>query len=807
MTDPVQILTIGVTPELTSELSARLSGVTVVRTQTLEEAVSAARAGTFEMVVASDEAAPLDHPGAYDGLIAAAGSRPFRLAYCTDAPSDRARLPGASGAVKVERVFFRPIDREEMLREIARALGVEVKPPPDAPGGAGAAGAQLAAIWNKFRDATLGRVKVLEDAALALLENRLTEDLRTTATREAHKLAGSSGTFGFPRASQLAREIEQRFMRGKLTPGDSVLLSEQLILLRGELEGKPVAPESNQLLAAASSSRPQLLILEPDKGMRERLVMEAEGRGLSTIQAGDAGEARPAIADSPVHAAIIGLDARDGGDGALDLVEEFQHANPPVPTVVVAARGSLTDRVEIARRGASRRLEYPVSPALAIDAVLATLREGGGAKPTILAVDDDPQILELVKTLLIGHGMRVETLSDPMSFWERLDATDPDLVILDIDMPQVSGVELCRALRNDERWTALPVLFMTARSDPESIRRVFAAGADDYVGKPISEAELVMRLDNRLERVRQLREQAETDPLTRLATRRKALELTGRFVKLAKRGGNAFSVALVDVDGLKAINSDYGHSSGDDVLRFLAQLLARSLRAVDIIGRWGADEFLVGFYASEKREAATRLHTILAPFVDNEFRSEDRRTFHASFSAGVAQAPGDGSEADALIAAAQEALREATFDGGHKVRCAGVADSEVAEYTDIALVEDDEALVGLVRHGFETAGFRVRAFGDGEAAVAALGGESPALHARLIVLDVDLPGLNGYDVLRRLAKDGITKSAKVIMLTARNAEEDVLSALGLGALDHVNKPFSLPVLIKKVSSALRDAPG
>lgn len=803
----MNLLAIGLPPELANALSTRLSGVTVTPVQTLSEATRAARASPFGMIVASDEAAPLGDTAAYNELIAALGSGPFRLVYCTSAPSESARRTGAGDTIKAERIFFRPIDQEEMLREIARAIGVEVKPAPGTPGDAGAAGAQLAAIWKKFRGATLDRVEVLENAALALLENRLTEELRATATREAHKLAGSSGTFGFPRASQLAREIEQRFARGQLTPGDAVPLSEQLIQLRAVLEGEPVTPEVNQLTAATPSSRARILILEPDRGMRERLVMEAEGRCLSTVEAGDAGAARSAIAGSPVHAALIGLDSRGDGDDALDLVEEFQHGNPPIPTVVVAARGGLAERVEIARRGASRRLEYPVSPALAVDAVLAALREGGGAKPTILAVDDDAQILELMRTLLIRHGMRVETLGDPMLFWERLDATDPDLVILDIDMPQVSGIELCRALRNDERWTALPVLFMTARSDPTSIQRVFAAGADDYVGKPISESELVVRLNNRLERVRQLREQAETDPLTRLATRRKALELTERFVKLAGRGANPFSLALVDLDDLRAINSNYGHASGDDVLRSLAQLLARSLRAVDIIGRWGDDEFIIGFYASEKRGAATRLHTILAAFVDNEFRSEDRRTFHASFSAGVAQAPEDGANAKALIAAAQETLRQSIFDGGHKVRTAGSSKSDAAEYTDIALVEDDEALVGLVRHGFETAGFRVRAFGDGETAVAALGGETPALRARLIVLDVDLPGLNGYDVLRRLSKDGITKSAKVIMLTARNAEEDVLSALGLGALDHVNKPFSLPVLLQKVSTALKGAPG
>jgi len=558
---------------------------------------------------------------------------------------------------------------------------------------------------------------------------------------------------------------------------------------------------------ASVAKRQRILILEPDQSARERLVMEAEGRGLSAIEAGNVSAARAAIGGSPLDAAIIGFETRDANREALDLLDELQQLDPPVPTVVLVPRGSLADRVEMARRGASRRLEYPLSPSAAINAAFAALHEAGGGKPTVLAVDDDPHILEAIRAFLTPHGMRVETVSDPLLFWQRLDETDPDVVILDIDMPQVSGIELCRALRNDERWTTLPILFLTARSDPASIQRVFAAGADDHVGKPISETELVMRLNNRLERVRQVREQAEVDPVTRVATRRKSLELMRRFTKLARRNSKAFSVSVVDVDQFKAINSSYGHSSGDDVLRHIGHLLVRSLRAEDIVGRWGADEFVVGFYGSGKAEAAVRLDSILAACSAHAFRSDDARSFHTSFSAGVAQLPDDGTEVEALIAAAEEAMRQARFGDAQRVRCAGIADSKGIEYADIALIEDDDALVGLLRHGLETAGFRVRSFGDGEAAVAALAGEKPALSARVIILDVDLPTLNGYDVLRQLSRDGITRASKVIMLTARNAEEDVLSALGLGAIDHVNKPFSLPVLIRKVSSAISSGIG
>jgi DNA-binding response OmpR family regulator len=117
-------------------------------------------------------------------------------------------------------------------------------------------------------------------------------------------------------------------------------------------------------------------------------------------------------------------------------------------------------------------------------------------------VDDDPELLAAVSAVLEPLGIEVHTLDDPLHFWTRLGEVDPDLLVLDIEMPHVNGIELCRVVRADPRRRALPVLFLTARVEPETVYRVFAAGADDYVPKPFVGPELVARIHNRLERVR-----------------------------------------------------------------------------------------------------------------------------------------------------------------------------------------------------------------------------------------------------------------------------------------------------------------
>jgi len=120
---------------------------------------------------------------------------------------------------------------------------------------------------------------------------------------------------------------------------------------------------------------------------------------------------------------------------------------------------------------------------------------------------------------------------------------------------------------------------------------------------------------------------------------------------------------------------------------------------------------------------------------------------------------------------------------------------------DVVMVDDDVVLTELVRHALETRGYSLTAIGDGKAAVEALIGPPP-LRCRLLLLDVDLPGLDGFAILRRLTAAGVTRTTPTIMLTVRASETEILEALRAGALDHVTKPFSMPILMQRIRSAL-----
>jgi len=347
--------------------------------------------------------------------------------------------------------------------------------------------------------------------------------------------------------------------------------------------------------------------------------------------------------------------------GALSVL------NPPVPVIALTESNVLMDRVQAARFGARVFLQKSISADRILAEIGALLQRLQPIRPRILAVDADPATRRALSGLLASEGLDVSCLGDPLDFWSVLESTSPDLVVLDVDLPSVSGIELCRIVRNEPRWSSMPVLFLTARGDADTVQRIFTAGADDFVTKPVVGPELLTRIRNRLERSQLLRSLSESDPLTGIANRRRALETAERLLALARRHGQPLCVAVLDIDGFKQVNDRYGHRTGDRVLRRLAEVLHRKFRGEDVVGRWGGEEFMLGMYGMTGTDGERRLYDVLASFRSQEFTEAGRPPLSVTFSAGIAEYPTHGNDFETLYRAADEALYRAKESGRSRI--------------------------------------------------------------------------------------------------------------------------------------------
>ncbi|MBW4556013.1 MAG: response regulator [Trichormus sp. ATA11-4-KO1] len=226
----------------------------------------------------------------------------------------------------------------------------------------------------------------------------------------------------------------------------------------------------------------------------------------------------PAIKEAHTLAGSLGTFGLAEGSKLARKIEQLLKSDQPLTPNEIA---NLQNWVKLLHQEITNKQEETVtSPksALVVDRVDAkrlVARHRVQAEAKILAVDDDPQILALLQTLLTPWGLKVITLDDPRQFWETLADVTPDLLILDVEMPHISGIELCQVVRNDPRWSELPILFLTVHSDAEILHQVFSVGADDFVSKPIVGPELVTRIINRLERVKLLRRVSQSQQESR----------------------------------------------------------------------------------------------------------------------------------------------------------------------------------------------------------------------------------------------------------------------------------------------------
>jgi len=303
--------------------------------------------------------------------------------------------------------------------------------------------------------------------------------------------------------------------------------------------------------------------------------------------------------------------------------------------------------------------------------------EQQGRRAVVLIADDSLVIRSLLRRQLEEQGHDVIEAVDGYDAVSKCESSLPDVVLLDIEMPNLDGHGALKLIREIPQCADIPVVFLTARATTEDVVEGLRLGAHDYLSKPFEPAELLARVSAAV-RIKRLQDElrkrnAELDAISRmdvvtaLPNRRHLLEHLHAESAAARRRGECFAALMVDVDKFKRVNDQYGHESGDVVLRIIGERLTAACRQEDVAGRWGGEEFLIVAPATTLDEAMVLAERARAGVGSEPVPIGEAGEITVTVSVGVAVGSDD---VDGLLRQADAALYEAKQAGRDRVRAA-----------------------------------------------------------------------------------------------------------------------------------------
>jgi diguanylate cyclase (GGDEF)-like protein len=336
-----------------------------------------------------------------------------------------------------------------------------------------------------------------------------------------------------------------------------------------------------------------------------------------------------------------------------------------VALIFLASHADFAIQLRAAKAGAEVFFTQPVDVPTVAARIESLVREREQPPYRVLIVDDDEALAEHYRLTLRAAGMLADRVSHPNAVLPALLKLRPDVLLMDLYMPECTGEELARMIRYDSAWQGLPIVLMSAESDLTRQVQALRSGADDFLVKPISDVQLVVGIRVRAERARKVAELMNQDSLTGLLKHASIKDRLAQEVDRARRNGKPVSIAMVDIDFFKRVNDNWGHPMGDQVIKTLGNLLRQRLRRQDSVGRYGGEEFLVVLPECSEADAFRLLDDIRQRFADIVFRSGEH-SFNVTLSAGVAVSA-QGRDAHEVLAAADQALYQAKNSGRNQV--------------------------------------------------------------------------------------------------------------------------------------------
>ena len=491
--------------------------------------------------------------------------------------------------------------------------------------------------------------------------------------RAAHTLKGSAATLGFPEVSVEAARIDagmRPLMEQHRTPDPVECQHIEAVLER--LERLAASPEVGSLPASATGSAPtsdaahpqQVLLVQSGHGALDELAAQIGHYGFEVVLARGT-EAATAACDDRVPLAVV-IDLEQGREADGLVIGRALMQRKEMRVIYLGGRSDVRCRLEAVRSGAASYLLKPVSVATLVDA-LDRVTEADRVEPYRVLIVEDSGFLGAFYSVTLEHGgMRTRVLREPVQLLDAMAEFNPELVLMDMYLPDYTGAELASLIRQESTYVGVPIVYLSSETDLHKQLQAMSQGGDDFLTKPITPEHLLSAVRSRAARYRALRRMMVRDSLTGLLNHSRTKEQLAVEFMRAQRQNLPLAFAMLDIDHFKAVNDTYGHAVGDRVIQSLARLLRQRLRSTDVVGRYGGEEFAVVLENAAPDDAQRIMEDLRTRFGALRHQA-DGREFQVTLSCGVACFP-RYDDVNALSEAADRALYRAKRNGRDQVQ-------------------------------------------------------------------------------------------------------------------------------------------
>jgi diguanylate cyclase (GGDEF)-like protein len=488
-----------------------------------------------------------------------------------------------------------------------------------------------------------------------------------------HSLAGSASTFGYLSLGGCARRLEmclqQVLDRGELADADGAVIGA---LVDDIVRWGNAAPDGSLAITMSPSAEPKqsdsntVFVVDDDESLAQEIAIRLRDYGYAVEVHVSPAEAEAALAERTPLAVLLDMDLGKGVHEGPQMIERHLRVDDSnVPVIMVSVHEGWRARLAALRAGATAYFNKPID----FPSLVETLdRMTGRSKPApfrIMVLDDVEELAQHHAEVLRGAGMDVRAFCSPFEALDQLAEFKPDLLLMDLYMPECSGTELSALIRQKPSYDSLPIIFLSVENRLDDHLQALRVGGDEFLLKPIRADHLIAAVSIRAGRFRALSELMRTDGLTGLLTQITTRLQLEELLPLALRRNSPLCFAMLDIDNFKRVNDEFGHPAGDRVLRMLARQLRQSLRRTDVIGRYGGEEFAVVLPDTPLAEAVRLIDDLRARFAAL-VQQHGTRSFRVTFSAGLACSERH-PQMDGLINAADRALYQAKESGRNRV--------------------------------------------------------------------------------------------------------------------------------------------